>query len=121
VALAVYVVISWIAYRMDTAGEFVAMALLVGTVQGGLQALSRSLFASLIPKHKSAEFFGLFSTLEKFAGVLGPALFSASPSSGMAVLSMIVFFVVGGAILAFVDVTKGREIARAMESETVGA
>jgi UMF1 family MFS transporter len=114
-ALLVYVGISFVAYGMDTVGEFWTMAVLVGTVQGGAQALSRSLFASLVPKHKSAEFFGLFSTLEKFAGVVGPAVFSASASSGAAILSLIGFFVVGGALLACVPVKKGQELAREAE------
>jgi len=115
VALTVYVGISIVGYNMDTVGEFWTMAVLVGTVQGGAQALSRSLFASLVPKHKSAEFFGLFSTLEKFAGVIGPAVFSASASSGAAILSLIGFFVVGGAILACVNVGQGQALAREAE------
>ena len=49
-----------------------------GTVQGGSQALSRSVFARMIPKHKSSEFFGFFSVFEKFAGIAGPAMFAAS-------------------------------------------
>ncbi len=114
-ALLVYVGISIVGYNMDTVREFWVMAVLVGTVQGGAQALSRSLFSSLVPKHKSAEFFGLFSTLEKFAGVLGPAVFSASASSGAAILSLIAFFVVGGAILACVNVKQGQQLAREAE------
>ncbi len=114
-ALAVYVGIAVVAYGMNTEREFWIMAVLVGTVQGGAQALSRSLFASLVPKHKSAEFFGLFSTLEKFAGVIGPAVFSASASSGAAILSLIGFFAVGGAILACVDVRGGQALAREAE------
>ena len=115
-ALLVYVGIACVAYGMDTVGEFWTMAVLVGTVQGGAQALSRSLFSSLVPKHKSAEFFGLFSTLEKFAGVVGPAVFSASASSGAAILSLIGFFAVGGAILACVNVKQGQQLARAAEA-----
>jgi UMF1 family MFS transporter len=114
-ALVVYVGIACVAYGMDTVREFWVMAVLVGTVQGGAQALSRSLFSSLVPKHKSAEFFGLFSTLEKFAGVIGPAVFSASASSGAAILSLIGFFVVGGAILACVNVKQGQQLAREAE------
>ena len=114
-ALAVYVGIAVVAYGMNTEREFWIMAVLVGTVQGGAQALSRSLFASLVPKHKSAEFFGLFSTLEKFAGVIGPAVFSASASSGAAILSLIGFFAVGAAILACVNVREGQALAREAE------
>jgi len=117
VALGVYVVIAVVAHGMNTEREFWIMAVLVGTVQGGAQALSRSLFSSLVPKHKSAEFFGLFSTLEKFAGVVGPAVFSASASSGAAILALIGFFVVGGAILACVNVQQGQALAREAERE----
>lgn len=115
VALAAYVGITLLAYRMDTVEEFLAMAACVGMVQGGAQALSRSLFSTLVPKHKSGEFFGLFSTLEKFAGVLGPLVFSLAATSGAAILSLLAFFVVGGALLCFVDVERGRR--KAAEAE----
>ena len=86
-------------------------------VQGGTQALSRSLFASMVPPHKSGEFFGFFSVFEKFAGIFGPLFFAASlwltGSSRNAILSVIVFFVAGAAILAFVDVEEGERTARA--------
>jgi UMF1 family MFS transporter len=94
---------------------FLTMALLVGLVQGGCQALSRSLFASLIPRHKSGEFFGLFAALEKFAGVLGPAVFVLAPSTAQAVLWTVGFFAVGGLLLLRVDVEAGRAAARAAE------
>ncbi len=117
VSLAAYVGITVLAFRMDSAPEFLVMAGLVGVVQGGAQSLSRSLFASLVPRHKSAEFFGLFSTLEKFAGVLGPLVFTASATSGNAILALIGFFVVGGAVLCFVDVDAGRAAAQAADRE----
>ena len=79
-ALAVYTGISVLGYFMTSAWQFFALAFLVGTVQGGSQALSRSLFARMIPKHKSSEYFGFFSVFEKFAGIAGPALFAASVS-----------------------------------------
>ena len=60
---------------MTIAWQFFALAFLVGTVQGGSQALSRSLFARMIPKHKSSEYFGFFSVFEKFAGIAGPCAF----------------------------------------------
>ncbi len=119
VSLVVYVGISVLGYQMDSAGEFYALAILVGMVQGGSQALSRSLFASMIPRERSAEFFGLFSVFEKFAGILGPAIFAATiattGSSRNAILSVILFFVVGGALLAMVNVDEGRRLARAKE------
>lgn len=110
--LALYSVISWLGYRMATGRDFLVLAILVGMVQGGTQALSRSLFANLIPTEKSGEFFGLFSVFEKFAGILGPWAFSIAitltGSSRTAILAVVLFFVVGGAMLAKVDVAKGR-------------
>jgi UMF1 family MFS transporter len=119
--LVTYTVIATLGYFMTTAMHFYLLATLVATVQGGSQALSRSLFASMIPRHKSSEFFGFFSVFEKFAGIFGPLLFAASiaifGSSQAAILSVIAFFVVGGAILVFVDVDEGRRIARQVEAE----
>ena len=110
-SLAVYLGISILGYFMTTTWQFFALAFLVGTVQGGSQALSRSLFARMIPKHKSSEYFGFFSVFEKFAGIFGPALFAASVtlfgSSRAAVLSVIVFFIAGGAVLTRVNVEQG--------------
>jgi UMF1 family MFS transporter len=119
VALAVYVAISLVAYFMTTIREFYLLAFLVGMVQGGAQALSRSLFASMIPRHKAAEFFGFFSVFEKFAGIAGPLIFSLmiwlTGSSREAILSVIAFFAVGGFLLWRVDVETGRTRARAAE------
>jgi UMF1 family MFS transporter len=117
VSLAVYVVISALGYAMTTAWQFFALAFLVGTVQGGSQALSRSLFARMIPAHKSSEYFGFFSIFEKFAGIFGPAVFALAVTltgtSRPAVLSVIVFFVLGALVLARVDVNEGvREASR---------
>jgi len=111
ISLGVYVGISVLAFFMTTAWQFFALAFLVGTVQGGSQALSRSLFARMIPKHKSSEYFGFFSVFEKFAGIAGPAMFAASisisGSSRAAVLSVILFFVAGGLVLTRVNVAEG--------------
>lgn len=121
IAVLVYCGISVVAYRMETIGEFYVLAVLVGAVQGGAQALSRSLFASMIPKHKAAEFFGFFSVFEKFAGIFGPAVFSVmislTGSSREAILSVIAFFVVGGLLLLRVDVDRGRHQARSADAE----
>ena len=115
IALFGYVAVCAWASRIQHTWEFIAVCLLVGTVQGGAQALSRSLFATLIPKRRSGEFFGLFSTLDKFAGILGPLVFALAPSIHAAVLWVIGFFVAGGALLAFVDVEAGRRAAGAAE------
>jgi len=121
VGLGVYILITLLGYFMRTAAHFYALAVLVGMVQGGTQALSRSLFASMIPRHKSSEFFAFFSVFERYAGVLGPAIFAfvveRSGSGRAAILAVAVFFVVGGAILTFVDVARGRAAARAAEAE----
>jgi UMF1 family MFS transporter len=116
-ALVVYTGISTVGYFMTTAWHFFVLAFLVGLVQGGSQALSRSLFARMIPKHKSSELFGFFSVFEKFAGIAGPALFALSValfgSSRAAVLSVILFFVLGALVLTRVDVAKGEAEAAA--------
>jgi MFS transporter, UMF1 family len=116
VGLMAYTLISILGYYMRTAAHFYALAGLVGMVQGGTQALSRSLFASMVPHHKSGEFFGFFSVFEKFAGIFGPLIFAgtiaATGSSRNAILSVIAFFAVGAAILAFVDVGAGQAAAR---------
>ncbi len=122
-ALAVYVGISILGYLMTTAAEFFLLAGLVGMVQGGSQALSRSMFARMIPRHKSSEFFGFFSVFEKFAGIFGPAIFAGAVtltgSSRPAVLSVIVFFVAGALVLSRVDVEAGeREAAEAEKLAT---
>ncbi len=118
-ALAVYIGISVLGYQMTTKTHFLVLAILVGMVQGGAQALSRSLFASMIPRHKAGEFFGFFAVVEKFAGIIGPLVFGAvvatTGSSRGAILSIIVFFVLGGILLAFVDVSAGQRAAREAE------
>ncbi len=121
VALGVYMLISVLGYYMTSAAHFYLLALLVGTVQGGSQALSRSVFASMIPRDRSSEFFAFFGVFEKFAGILGPLLFAAAigatGSSRSAILSVIAFFVVGALLLTFVDIDKGQRIAREAEAE----
>jgi UMF1 family MFS transporter len=120
IALAGYIGICVWASRITETWEFAGICVLVGMVQGGAQALSRSLFSTLIPKHKSGEFFGLFSTLDKFAGILGPLVFGLAPSVHAAVLWVTGFFIVGAAILALVDVEEGRRAAVASEADLVG-
>ena len=123
--LIVYAGICIFAYNMKTTREFYILAMLVGLVQGGTQALSRSLFARMIPKHKSGEFFGFYSVFEKFGGILGPLLFGIalgqSGSSRIAILSVVAFFIVGGAILSFVNVSVGEAAARAADARTMNA
>ncbi len=121
VGLGVYAVIIALGYRMSSAAHFYALAIMVGMVQGGTQALSRSLFASMIPRHKSSEFFAFFGVFERYAGILGPLVFAAmvdaTGQSRNAMLAVLGFFVVGGVVLLFVDVDAGRQAARQAEVE----
>jgi MFS transporter, UMF1 family len=114
--LLVYVAITILGYFMTTAVHFWMLAALVATVQGGTQALSRSLFASMIPAYKSGELFGFFGVMDKFAGMFGPTFFALviafTGSSRLGILSVLIFFVVGAAILYTVDEQTGRRVAR---------
>ncbi|HKE16435.1 MAG TPA: MFS transporter [Kofleriaceae bacterium] len=120
IGLVVYCIVSTLGYFMTTALHFYLLAVLVGMVQGGVQALSRSLFASMIPRARSSEMFALFGVFEKFAGIFGPGLFglmlALTGSSRAGILSVIAFFVVGGLLLAPVDVHEGRRAARAADA-----
>jgi len=111
VTLTVYMGITILGYFLMTEWQFFALAFLVGIVQGPSQALSRSLYARMIPKEKSSECFGFFAVFEKFAGIAGPAVFAGSitlfQSSRAAVLSVLVFFVLGAMALTRVDVAAG--------------
>ncbi len=116
-SLVAYGIIAVWGFFLDSVIEFWFLAWLVAVVQGGSQALSRSLYASLAPASKSGEFFGLFSIMEKFAAFSGPLLFAAAVaifgSSRPGVLSLLLFFIVGGFLLTRVNVEEGRAIARA--------
>jgi UMF1 family MFS transporter len=115
ITLLIYTVVTWVAYTMETATQFWLLALLVASAQGGCQALSRSLFASMIPERKSSQFFAFFAVAEKFAGVFGAGIFAilvnATGESRQAVLSLVVFFIIGGLLLSRLDVEKGRRQA----------
>jgi UMF1 family MFS transporter len=115
-ALTIYVIITIWAFFLDSVIEFWFLAWMVAIVQGGSQALSRSLYASLSPAAKSGEFFGLYGVMEKFSAILGPLIFAAMAtafdSSRPAVLSLIVLFFVGIFLLTRVDVKEGQRVAR---------
>lgn len=119
IGLLIYTAITIVGYFMRTATHFFILAGLVGMVQGGTQALSRSLFATLIPAHKSGEFFGFYSVFEKFASIGGPLLFAltiaVTGSSRNAILSVILFFAVGALLLSLVNVDEGRRAAEEAE------
>jgi UMF1 family MFS transporter len=120
-ALGVYTLVSIAAYFMQTATLFFVLAFAVGMVQGGSQALSRSLYGAMVPKAQSAEFFGFFSTSSKFAGIAGPLIFGVvsqlAGASRLSIISLIIFFAVGGLILTRVDVNEGIRVARQADTE----
>jgi UMF1 family MFS transporter len=115
-ALGVYTLISIAGFFMQTAIHFYILAFAVGMVQGGSQALSRSLYGAMVPKSQSAEFFGFFSTSSKFAGIVGPLLFGivsqVAGGSRLSIVSLIIFFIVGGLLLTRLDVQEGIRVAR---------
>ena len=115
--LVVYMAISVGGFFMDRAVHFWILAFFVGLVQGGTQALSRSLYASMIPKHKSAEFFSFYNISGKFSGIIGPLLFGlagqTARSSRWGMLVLLIFFIIGSGLLLTVDVEKGRHAAEA--------
>lgn len=119
-ALVIYAVIAVWGYFINSVVEFWFLAWMVSVVQGGSQALSRSLYATMSPAAKSGEFFGLFGVMEKFSAILGPLLFGLAGtffgSSRPAVLSIIAFFIVGGIILTRVNVEEGKRVAQAEDA-----
>ncbi len=110
-ALGIYVLVAVGGYFMSRAWHFWALAVLVAAAQGGAQALSRSIFARMVPKSKSAEFFGFYSVSSKFAGIAGPLLFAVvgqiTGTSRLSIISLLFFFIVGGILLSRVDVEQG--------------
>lgn len=107
ISLGLYSLISVLAFFMTTAAHFWVLAIMIAFVQGGSQALSRSIFSGLVPKGQSAEFFSFFSVSSKFAGVLGPLIFGlmaqGTGSGRGSILFLIVFFVVGALLIAPLD------------------
>jgi MFS transporter, UMF1 family len=118
--LAAYTAITFGGFFMTRAVHFWILAAAVGVVQGGTQALSRSLFGSMVPRERSAEFFGFYNISGKFAGILGPAVFALvgqiGGSSRTGILSLAAFFVVGAILLVKVDVEEGRRTAQTVSS-----
>ncbi len=112
--LIVWVAIAVLAYRLpaETPIAFLGLGLVIGVVLGGVQALSRSLYGSMIPEEASAEFYGFYSVFSKFSAMFGPIIFSivgrASDSGRPAILSIIVFFAMGLVLFSLVDIEKAR-------------
>ena len=110
-----YIVITLLGFLMQKEWHFYFLAGLVGLFQGGIQALSRSLFSRIIPHDKSAEFFGFYNMLGKFAAVIGPFLMGSvtllfgNPRIG--ILSILILFISGLIFLYRVDVKEGERLA----------
>lgn len=114
VGVAVYAGLCVFATRIDSQAEFFAMAVVVGLVQGGVQSLSRSYFARIIPAEKGGEYFGFYNMVGKFAAILGPTLMGVSAlyvGSRLAILSLLLLFGGGLWLLA-----KVRDEAPAVQS-----
>ena len=113
IGISVYIAMTLWAYRLDSEAEFFGMAVSIGLVQGGLQSLSRSFYTRIIPVGQSAEFFGFYNMVGKFAAVIGPflvgwtALATGDPRKG--IFSITALLVLGGVFLFFVDENKGKE------------
>ncbi len=105
--LAAYIGVAIWGFFMQREAEFYVLAIVIGCVQGGVQALSRSLYSRLIPQHQAAEFFGFYNMLGKFAAVVGPVLMGwvgmATGNPRYGILSIIGLFVAGGVLLFWVD------------------
>lgn len=114
ICIAVYTGVTIYATVLDTSTEFFAMAAATGCVQGGIQSLSRSYFGSLIPPERSGQFFGFYNMMGKFAAVLGPFLMGAtaliSGNSRTAILSIVVLFIGGGALLLIAARQRGEQV-----------
>ena len=99
VCLIVYMFISLLAYSLSNIYEFYFIAIIIGLVQGGIQALSRSYYARLIPANKHSEYFGIYNMLGKFAALLGPLLVGfvtySTDNARIGMLSIIIFFIAG--------------------------
>ncbi|MGD8457996.1 MAG: MFS transporter [Anaerolineales bacterium] len=111
IGLGIYTLISLGGYFMAETWHFWVLAFMVGLVQGGTQALSRSLFGAMVPKARSGEFFGFFGMSDKFAGIIGPLVFATvgglTGTSRFGIVSLVVFFIIGGLLLTGVDEKKG--------------
>ena len=113
IGLLVYIFVTFWASVMDSATEFYYLAFCIGLAQGGIQALSRSMYARMIPAGRSAEFFGFYNMLGKFAAIIGPVMIgwvgvmSGNPRTG--ILSLLILFVAGGWILMKVKVPASGE------------
>jgi UMF1 family MFS transporter len=116
IGIAVFALVTIAASVMRATWQFYAVAIVIGLVLGGVQSLSRAFYARLIPTGKSAEFFGFYNMLGKFAAVIGPTLMGGvallSGDQRLAILSLLLLFLAGGVLLYFVDQGEGEAAAR---------
>ena len=115
IAIIFYTVGTCFAYFMTTRLHFFLLAGMIGLFQGGIQALSRSLFSRLVPEGKEGEFFGFYNMLGKFAAVIGPILLGTvtlvAGDVRIGLLSIVALFIAGGLILSRVDFDEGERLA----------
>jgi len=119
IALLCYTCIAIGAVFLAREWHFWCLAATVGMVQGGAQSISRSLYAGMVPKGRSGEFFSFYDISSKFAGIAGPAIFAfitqTTGSSRIAIAVLSFSFIIGMAILGKVDTAEGARIARLPE------
>jgi MFS transporter, UMF1 family len=120
VGIIIYSAICIYAYFIHTTLDFWILAMLVGTSQGGIQALSRSYFGKLVPKENSNEFFGFYNIFGKFAAIIGPFLVGIvtqlTGKTNYGVLSIIFLFIIGGALLIKVPNDKSAFAAKTLSN-----
>jgi len=126
-AICIYIMVSIWGACLSTSRDFYILAITIGLVQGGIQALSRSFYARIIPAEKSAEYFGFYNMLGKFAVVIGPALIGGvgllarrmgaqgSVPSRIGITSISLLFVLGGVLLLRVNEQRARQEIQSVE------
>jgi len=130
-AIGIYMFIVVWGTMMTVKQEFYILAIMIGLVQGGIQALSRSYYSRLIPREQSAEYYGFYNMLGKFAAIVGPALMGVvgliarrllmppAPTHGQiehvsqlasrwSIGSVLILFLIGAILFYFVDEEKGK-------------
>ena len=117
--IAVYILVTVWAAQIQVVSEFYMLAIIIGLVQGGVQALSRSFYARIIPENRSAEFFGFYNMLGKFAAVLGPVMMGVvsllTQSPRISILSISILFIMGGILLYYVDEEKAKNMLKELK------
>jgi len=104
--IGVYILITWLGYNLRSTQDFYMLAIMIGLVQGGVQAMSRSYFTRMIPRGQAAEYFGIYNMLGKSAAIIGPLLMGGvaliTENHRYSILSVMLLFVVGALVLASV-------------------